>query len=414
MSDTINLLQRAESMDISPEFDGYSRVVIWLDAKDDDGNELYYEAGTSTGRTLEMTCPWGTQQMANDVLERISPSQGRAFQYQPYTATRAILDPAVEIGDGVTLKGMYSGIFAQVESFGSRHLSDISAPTEEEIDHEYPFESATSRKTDRKFAQEHAERRAEFKILTTQIDARVVKEYDSETESFGWRLTENQFLVYGGTDVSNPVLKVTKDGLTVKGSGTFTGEIRATSGYIGSSAGTGFTITSSGKLFTNKKKTIDEPVAGVYIGTNGISLGKKGTGSAFKVDSAGNLYATSGTFEGTIYAGNIVYGTKNGVDRGYFNGEGLQNGSVSGGSGGKIANGTISKGNLTNGVQTNIEHGQTCYEKVKASYVGNYQLNFGTGIVIKGEAFTDSSGGKCSGSATNSAVVTCKYAGAWP
>ena len=417
MSDTINILERAESMDVSPEFEGYSRVVIWLDTKDDAGNDMYYEAGDRTGRTLEMTCPWGTQQMAADVLERISPSQGRAFQYQPYTATSAILDPAAELGDGVTIKGMYSGIFNQTEQFGHRHLSDISAPTEEEVDHEYPYESATNRKIERKIAMEHAERRAEFWAQEDSINARVVKKYDSTEEAFGWRLDEKQFLVYGGSNVEHPVLKVTKDGLHVEGSGTFTGEIRATSGYIGSSAGTGFTITSSGKLFTNNKKTIDEPVAGVYIGTNGISLGKKGTKSAFKVDSAGNLYATSGTFEGTVYAGNVVYGTKNGIDRGYFDGEGLADNSVSGGGGGgpgKIKSGTVSKGNLTSGVQTNLNHGQTCYEKVKASYVGNYRLNFGSGIVIMGSAFTDSMGGKCSGSAKNSAVVTCTYAGSWP
>lgn len=353
-------------MDISPEFDGYSRVVIWLDAKDDDGNELYYEAGTSTGRTLEMTCPWGTQQMANDVLERISPSQGRAFQYQPYTATRAILDPAAEIGDGVTLKGTYSGIFAQVESFGSRHLSDISAPTEEEIDHEYPFESATSRKTDRKFAQEHAERRAEFKILTTQIDARVVKEYDSETEAFGWRLTENQFLVYGGTDVSNPVLRVTRDGLTVRGSGTFTGTVTANDGKIGNF------IIKNGTLQYGKTSMTDGN-NGVYIGSNGIALGKN---SAFRVDSGGNLYATSGTFTGTVHAGSIQYGG----NAGYMSGNGLQSGSVGGSAGNgrlsgssvgnsNMANATLSKDKLNAALQNQIE-------KIDALLAGNIRVSW--------------------------------------
>lgn len=353
-------------MDISPEFDGYSRVVIWLDAKDDDGNELYYEAGTSTGRTLEMTCPWGTQQMANDVLERISPSQGRAFQYQPYTATRAILDPAAEIGDGVTLKGTYSGIFAQVESFGSRHLSDISAPTEEEIDHEYPFESATSRKTDRKFAQEHAERRAEFKILTTQIDARVVKEYDNETEAFGWRLTENQFLVYGGSDVSNPVLRVTKDGLTVRGSGTFTGTVTANDGKIGNF------IIKNGTLQYGKTSMTDGN-NGVYIGSNGIALGKN---SAFRVDSGGNLYATSGTFTGTVHAGSIQYGG----NAGYMSGNGLQSGSVGGSAGNgrlsgssvgnsNMANATLSKDKLNAALQNQIE-------KIDALLAGNIRVSW--------------------------------------
>ena len=49
---TINVGKRVSSMEVSPEFDGYSKVVIQVT------DDLFYESGVSTGRTLELKCPW--------------------------------------------------------------------------------------------------------------------------------------------------------------------------------------------------------------------------------------------------------------------------------------------------------------------------------------------------------------------
>lgn len=375
---------RVGNLEISPEFDGYTRVVIWLDAKDDNGDDLFVEAGMPTGRTLELTCPWGTQQMADAILRRINVGSltGRAFQYQPYTATEAILDPAAELGDGVGIKDIYSGIYSQTEHFGRRHISDIEAPTEEEIDHEYPFESSDSRKTDRRFSQERAERISDFRVLSDGIEARVSKEYDNESETFGWRLTENQFSVYSGSP-SNYVLKVTSDGLRVKGNGEFTGTVTANAGKIGN-----FTI-ENGVLRYNKTSLTDANT-GVFLSQDGLALGKS---SAFKVDSSGNLTigngkftvdsagnvsitqgtisigngafsvnaqgqlsADSGTFKGNVYAKNIQYNGSAGT----FNGAGLTGGTV---SGGKITDGAITTGKITDKAVTESKLDKTYLAK---------------------------------------------------
>lgn len=80
------------------------------------------------------------------------------------------------------------------------------------------------------------------------------------------------------------------------GSGKFAvttaGALTATSGTIG-----GFTLGST-KLY-NAKSTLTGSTAGVYIGTDGISLGENST---FKVTSAGVLTATNATISGTITA----------------------------------------------------------------------------------------------------------------
>lgn len=59
-----------------------------------------------TGQTLKLCCPWGTQEMANKILSSV-----RGFQYQPYTASGAHINPAVELGDAFSGGSVYGGIY---------------------------------------------------------------------------------------------------------------------------------------------------------------------------------------------------------------------------------------------------------------------------------------------------------------
>ena len=111
-------------------------------------SDHYYTAGDDTGRAIEVTCPWGSQEMANSILASVS---GKT--YQPYTATDALLDPAAEIGDAVTVGGYYSVIADISTSFDRACAPTISAPESDEIDDEYPYESREKRETDRQLAQ---------------------------------------------------------------------------------------------------------------------------------------------------------------------------------------------------------------------------------------------------------------------
>ena len=85
----INVRKSLSSLEKQDTFNGYSKVVVVV------SDEMEYSAGTDSGRTLTLDCPWGTQKMAEDILSRI-----QGFQYQPYTADGAHIDPAAEIGDG--------------------------------------------------------------------------------------------------------------------------------------------------------------------------------------------------------------------------------------------------------------------------------------------------------------------------
>lgn len=138
MSDKLYLGREVSSFASSPTFTPWSRVVIWYD------DEKCFAAGDNTGRTLEVDCPWATQQMANDLLASV-----KDVRYTPYEAAGALLDPAAELGDGITTNGVY-GMLASIDvDADAMFAPDISAPGEEEIDHEYPYLSPQQRELKR-------------------------------------------------------------------------------------------------------------------------------------------------------------------------------------------------------------------------------------------------------------------------
>lgn len=421
MSDTTYIGRKLRSLRSAPQFDGFSKVVITV------SEDLEYSAGNNTGRTLRLTCPWGTKQMAKDILADI-----RGFQYQPYTAEGAFLDPAAELGDTVTAGNIHSGIYTQKLKFGPLLTADVGAPEDEELDHEYPYTpkqdriitrsirnlttelrvqdgkitaevtarekavtdlraslniqadrisaEVTAREkdvTDLKAsltiqagqisaevtAREKAVKdlRATLNIQAAQISAEVtaresdvaslsssiklnaknitakVSKTGGNASSFGWELNDSSWVIKAnGTDV----LKATKNGLEVYG------KILAASGKIG-----GFDIKSNFLCYNNQAWG-GTNTTGIYIGVSGIQLGKN-----FKVDNAGNLYAYSGTFTGSVRAGNIQYGD----DVGYLSGEGIAGGSI---YGDRLVDGTITTTYTSSGINGSLGRADAAYNIV--------------------------------------------------
>lgn len=333
MSESVFIGRSAKGYTSTPELPKYTKVRINVD------DDSCYEAG-SGDNVLELDCPWGSQQMANDILESIGE-----FVYRPYDTEWAKLDPAAELGDGVTINGVFSGIYVNETNFSTLMAARIAAPQENAVDHEYPYKSPTDRKTTRQFA----ETRASLRVNAASIQAEVMAREASETEmraalelhaqeiaarvtqtggnsaSFGWSLTADGFVLESS---GQEVFKATKDGVDI------TGKITATSGFIGGK-NKGFTITEN--AIYNALSSLYGTVNGVYIGTDGIALG----GGKFRVNSNGQLYATDGTFTGNVYANKIQTGTQNGENAGYI-------------TGGQIGGGTITTGNTNGWINTGL------------------------------------------------------------
>lgn len=90
--------------------------------------------GNDRGTSMSVTCDFATTEIVRGILEELED-----FRYQPFQADRVAFDPAAEIGDAISVGGVVSGMWNVDLIFGTDLLADISAPTDEEINHEYPY-----------------------------------------------------------------------------------------------------------------------------------------------------------------------------------------------------------------------------------------------------------------------------------
>lgn len=353
MSDSTNLLQNVQQFDISEQLDAYTKVVIKV------SDELSYTAGNDIGRTLTIENPWGTQEMANNLLNSF-----RGFQYQPYTAEGSLLDPAAELGDGVSILGVYGGLYVQKSTYGHLYTADISAPKTEEIDDKVKFIPQPDRVVERKFLETKATLKIQADLISAEVEARIndvekinaklsvqadqiaakVSKTGGDSRSFGWTLTDSSWELQSNSTV---VFKATSSGVEVRG------KITATSGKIG-----GFDILSN-YLSYNGQTWGGTNSIGIYLGSNGIQLGRN-----FRVDNQGNLYATSGTFTGAVRAGNIQYGD----DAGYMSGYGISSHSL---SGNRLKYNTVGTSYTSSGINTSLGYADWSYGVLNGWNIAN-------------------------------------------
>lgn len=342
MSNRTYLGRNMQRFTSAPQFDGFSKVIIIV------SDEIEYAAGNDTGRVLRITNPWGTPQMAQDILNDI-----RGYQYQPYTAEGSLIDPSVELGDGVTANNVYGGIYTQKIRFGSLLTATVSAPEDEELNHEYPYKSKPNKEITReakllraemriqadRITMEVEERKTAVEKLTAQlqIQAGLIEAKVSKTggnaSSFGWVLTDTDWTIKAN---SRDVLKATRAGLEVYG------RIVADSGKIG-----GFDILSN-YLSYNNQTWGGTNSTGIYIGPQGVQCGAAATG--VQITNNGYLYAEHGEFRGSIRAGNIQYGG----NAGYLNGGGISGGSI---YGDRLVGGTVTTAYTSSGINAALNDG---------------------------------------------------------
>lgn len=119
--------------------------------------------------------------MVNALLQTM-----KGYQYQAYEAGAANIDPAAELGDGVTVGGIYSPL-SKLSDDG-RGYAGISSPGEAEMEDEYPAEGYITQEFNRKIA---------------------------ETRSTITKTSEEIMLKVEGIDGKYTEVKTTLDGLTV-------------------------------------------------------------------------------------------------------------------------------------------------------------------------------------------------------
>ena len=278
MSDKVFLGTRMAQLDTSPSLAPVSKVILAVDS------ENAYIAGDDTGRTIEVTCPYGTQAMANNILAALS-----AYTYTPAMAQDAILDPAAEIGDGLTMGGVYTVLAQSTLTFDGLMTSDAGAPGQAEQESEYKYQSPVIADINWQLA----ETRSLISKTSEEILLQVENELKGLSSSFSVQLQQIQSQVTGlNGQVSSITQKVDNITLSVSNG--------STSSSISLSVG-GVTVSSQ-TIQMNGLVTF----TGLANGTTTIDGAciKTGTIDANRID-ADNLYVNAANITGSLVIGQL-------------------------------------------------------------------------------------------------------------
>lgn len=290
----------------------------------DDNGDILAEASSSSisnGKTLTVVNPDGTAAMAAYIL-----SQTEGYVQRSYEGRNALLDPAAELGDGVTVGGIYSVIAEQTLQFDELYRADISAPDADEIDDEYPYKSPTQRQIERSFAKARSliTKTSEAIMLKvegidgkytevkTTLDGLTVKDASGTTKINGSSIKTDNLYV----DAANITGKLTAD--KIQASSISVGDLKdgssyATKTYVNNNAGLNAnevnnaiaTYIDSTSITAQKLRgQIVELLANsntavgsleIAYTTTGIGLGIKTTYGGIQIQAAGNLFLSAGT-----------------------------------------------------------------------------------------------------------------------
>lgn len=177
-----------QTFENSPALDGITGVNLETEA----GNVA--AAGTTTGYVLNASCEFASSVGAAELC--LSKVQG--YIYKPFSAGRALLDPAAEVGDLVIINGRSYQMMAIDWNINTWPTADIGAAYEQEVDHEYTIlspEAKNYRKTmaatdekltlypttmDMQSAISQSESRIELSVSQTYV---TIEDYDETIEN---------------------------------------------------------------------------------------------------------------------------------------------------------------------------------------------------------------------------------------
>lgn len=176
-----------------------SGVILWVD------DENCYEAGDETGTVIEQDCPYASQQMADNLLATL-----QGYSYQGLEANGAKMSPIAELGDGMTVAGLYTQLAYQNIRFSTGEVMDMAAPGSDETLHEYKTEGETTKN----FNHQIAQTRSLISKTSEEILLKVESEINGLSSSFSVQLQSITGRI-DGLDGDFAEMSLTLDGLTV-------------------------------------------------------------------------------------------------------------------------------------------------------------------------------------------------------
>lgn len=182
MNGSVYVGQKALSLTEYEKTAPISGVILWVD------DDNCYEAGDETGTVIEQDCPYASQEMANNLLATL-----QGYSYQGLEANGAKVSPVAELGDGLTVDGLYTQLAYQNIRFSTGEVMDVAAPGSDETLHEYKTEGQTTKQ----FTHQIAETKSLISKTSEEILLQVENELEGLSSSFTVQLNSIKSQVSG-------------------------------------------------------------------------------------------------------------------------------------------------------------------------------------------------------------------------
>ena len=198
----VDIQTNISNFTLSKKYEAFGQVVFNFES--DDGSTvsaLYPDVDKPNGPVIEtkmlgMTNSEYATTIAQNVYNAI-----KTYLYSPYKASDAILDPAMELGDGLTINGLYTVIAVLDETCDGLYSANIEAPSYEETDYEFVYQTKSDKNLERKLAKSTASMKIGIDSITQMVTG-LAKPWISNTSYTVGEIVEHENKFYRCT-VSN-------------------------------------------------------------------------------------------------------------------------------------------------------------------------------------------------------------------
>ena len=275
----------------------------------DENGDVVGVSGSDTGRTLTALQPDGTNAMAAAILAKVS-----GYKHIGYEGSEALLDPAVELGDAVTVDGLYVPLIALDTTFDPMLAPNISAPDADEIDDEYPYKSPTQRQIERNMAKTRSLITKTSEEIMLKVEGIDGKYTEVKTTLDGLTVTDQS----GTTKIKGSSIEtesiaansISADKINLTGAITF-GDLDADAqNSINTANSNAITaITAAGNAQTAANGAVQKVSAWQYPGSTYIDGSKIMTGTVMATNLLGGTVGLLASDESIVGALNLAYTT---------------------------------------------------------------------------------------------------------
>lgn len=290
-----------------------SRVTLLVD----DENSL--TAGDDTGMEVIASCPHATQPMVNALLQTM-----KGYRYQAYEAGAANIDPAAELGDGVTVGGIYSPL-SKLSDDG-RGYAGISSPGEAEMEDEYPAEGYIAQEFNRKIAETRSTITKTSEAIMLKVEGIDGKYTEVKTTLDGLTVTDQS----GTTKIKGSSIEtesiaansISADKLNLTGAITFSDlDANAQNSINTANSNASNAIATAGNAQAAANGAVNKVSAWQYPGSTYIDGSKIMTGTVMATKLLGGTVGLLASNESIVGALNLAY-TTTGIGLGILTSQG--------------------------------------------------------------------------------------------